>query len=100
MTPIITQAKFYIPSEATFYGYCNDLKYFCSMELLSNRISYLDEATYNSKLSDLNMVSATNLDDMTLTPSSVDTSDDPDIGRKAFLNLKIFPSSKFSLKLT
>ncbi|XP_066935511.1 uncharacterized protein [Clytia hemisphaerica] len=80
LSTTITQVKFIIPSEKTFYGYCNDLKYFCSMEFLSNRISYLDEATYNGKLSDLTMVTATNLDDMTLTPSSVDTSDDPDIG--------------------
>ena len=85
LSPLVTQIKFYIPSENLFYGYCNEVKYHCSWNLQSNQILALDETTYNDKSADSSKVSAINLDDKGLYLSSVQSfSQDNDIGCKFY----------------
>ena len=82
LSPIISQLKFYMPSEKLFYGHCNEVKYLCTWDSTSDRIAYVDETTYTGKLSDIEMVAAIGLDDMILTMDVEATSENPLIGCK------------------
>lgn len=78
-----------MPSEVLFYGYCNQAKYFCTWDINTNRIGYIDEAAYNINLSDMNTISASGLDDMTLTLEPSATSEDPTIARELWTLVKV-----------
>ena len=68
--------------ENLFYGVCQQAKVYCSWDLTKDRIEYIDEDTYVSKLADVSLISAVGLDDMILTPSMVATDENPNISRK------------------
>ena len=96
MSPYITQVTYYMPNEGFFYAYCNQAKYYCTWDITTNRIGFIDESAYNANLSNLNIVSASGLDDMTLTIDPVASSEDPAIARK-FIKIIIFCLYNYSL---
>ncbi|XP_066913925.1 uncharacterized protein [Clytia hemisphaerica] len=79
MTPKISELKAFIPSEDSFYGLCHSAKYHCKYHVETGLLHYVTLTEYQSKLSDVNMVSATNLDDMQLDTTPQE-SDDVSIG--------------------
>ena len=75
----------FVPSEDLFYGYCNKVKYFCTWNIQTLRLSYIEESVFNEKLLDMNTITASGLDDMTLLTTPSGDSDDPTLGCKSFL---------------
>ena len=69
-----------MPEENLFYGYCYEAKYNCAWDDEKDRLTFVDEATYISKLSEVNMIAATGLDDMTLTMEVTESSENQLIG--------------------
>jgi len=78
----VTQIKYYLPDVELFYGYCNKARYYCTWDINTNCIGFVEESAYNVNLSNMNTVSALGLDDMTLTMDPAETSEDPTIARK------------------
>ncbi|XP_066913924.1 uncharacterized protein [Clytia hemisphaerica] len=72
MTPKISELKAFIPSEDSFYGLCHSAKYHCKYHVETGLLHYVTLTEYQSKLSDVNMVSVTNLDDMQLDTTPQD----------------------------
>ena len=88
ITPKITQLKFYMPDEGLFYGYCHKAKYHCSWNVHTDMVVYVEESTYIEKLMEVNMISASGIDDMTLGIEATASNEDPNIGRKIFFVAK------------
>uniref|UniRef100_A0A7M5WMH8 Cnidarian restricted protein n=1 Tax=Clytia hemisphaerica TaxID=252671 RepID=A0A7M5WMH8_9CNID len=80
ITPFVSQLKFFVPSEDFFYGYCNKVKYFCTWNIQTLRLDYIEESLFNEKLLDLNTQAVTGLDDMTLVPQPSADGDVPTLG--------------------
>ncbi|XP_066913953.1 uncharacterized protein [Clytia hemisphaerica] len=80
---VLSQIMFYLPSSSLFYGHCLQAKHYCTFDLDKMRTTYIEETEYTDKLSDLSMVSATGLDDMSLTYDAEESNEDPSIGLSA-----------------
>ncbi|XP_066913929.1 uncharacterized protein [Clytia hemisphaerica] len=78
LTPKITELKAFISSEDSFYGLCHSAKYHCKYHVETGLLHYVTLTEYQSKLSDVNMVSITNLDDMQLSETR-ETTDYTDV---------------------
>ena len=76
---------FYLPSSSLFYGHCLQAKAYCTFDLDKMRATFIEESDYTSKLNDLSMISATGLDDMSLTYDAEESSEDPTIGCELIL---------------
>ena len=85
LSPKITQLKFYMPDEGLFYGYCHKAKYYCSWDAHADRVVYVEESTYIEKLTEVNMISASGINDMTLGIEATASNEDPNTGCKIFL---------------
>ncbi|XP_066918001.1 uncharacterized protein [Clytia hemisphaerica] len=74
ISPVVTQLRFFYPSDGFFYGYCHKAENFCSWNHQNERVKYLDETEYLSKQNDVNSIAASGLDDMALggTPEVTD----------------------------
>ena len=84
LSPKITQLKFYMPDEGLFYGYCQKAKYYCTWNVHTDMVLYVEESTYIEKLTEVNMISASGIDDMTLGIEATVSNEDPNIGCKIF----------------